>query len=202
MAKKIDRSRIDAGLFELPRKLGFLTESGVDYQSVTDRDGDWSVELSAGALQRLVKSKADLKALKAQQKTALASSASELAQERTAHEETRTALAKAERRIKAIEKKLASATQEPPGDAVRPATGAAGKRSSRAIGNAGSSSRKGSLAPAGGATSQPAEPEASSVSPELLPGKSASTEPRVTAADDAASDTGASEPASAAVGAQ
>ena len=66
MAKKIDRSRIDDGRFELPRKLRFLTESAVDYQSVTDRDGDWSVELSAGALQRLVKSKADLKALKAE----------------------------------------------------------------------------------------------------------------------------------------
>lgn len=185
MAKKIDRSRIDAGRFELPRKLRFLTESSVDYQSVTDRDGEWSVELSASALQRLAKSKVDLKALKAEQKAALASSASELTQERTEHEETRAALAKAERRIKAVEKRLASAAPGQPGDTSQPAA-AAGKRISGASGKARGSSTKVSAAPIEGAAS---------VTPELPARKSAAGATVAKAADAALPDTSASTPA-------
>ncbi|AKJ29433.1 hypothetical protein [Caldimonas brevitalea] len=112
MAKKIDRARVEAGRVELPKKLAFLTAEKVDFSSVTDKDGDWSVELPAAALQKLVKSRNELKAVKADHKKAAAQQASLVDAEKAAHEETRQALAKAERRIKALEKKLAGQTAD------------------------------------------------------------------------------------------
>jgi hypothetical protein len=106
MAKKIERSRVEAGKAELPRKLEFLSTEKVDYLLVLERDGDFSVEVPAGALAKLVKSRGELKAMKAAQKQALAAATSALAAEREAHQSTHAALAKAERRIKALEKKL------------------------------------------------------------------------------------------------
>ncbi|MCW7540907.1 hypothetical protein OOT46_24095 [Aquabacterium sp. A7-Y] len=108
MAKKIDRARIEAGRVELPKKLGFLIADKVEFNTVTDKDGEWTVEMSAGALQKLVKSRSELKALKAESKKAAALQAREVDAEKLAHEETRQALAKAERRIATLEKKLAT----------------------------------------------------------------------------------------------
>lgn len=65
MAKKIERSRVEAGKAELPRKLEFLSSEKVDYLLVLERDGDFSVEVPAGALAKLVKSRGELKAMKA-----------------------------------------------------------------------------------------------------------------------------------------
>lgn len=110
MAKKIDRSRIEAGRFALPKKLAFLLEDKVDFLSVADKDGDWTVEVQAGALQKLVRSKAQLKALKAEHKLATGGHADALAAAEAEHGGTRAALAKAEQRIRALEKKLAAAT--------------------------------------------------------------------------------------------
>lgn len=109
MAKKIDRSRIEAGRFELPKKLAFLLDEKVDFLSIADKDGAWTVELPVAALQKLVKTKAQLKALKADHKLATTDSASALDAAETAHTGTRQALAKAEQRIRALEKKLAAA---------------------------------------------------------------------------------------------
>ena len=109
MTKRIERSRIESGKVELPRKLGFLTADKVDFLSVTDRNGELSVEMPVAALSRLVKAKSELKALKAEQKSAAAGHASALQAEKDAHAETRADLSKAERRIKALTKKLEGA---------------------------------------------------------------------------------------------
>lgn len=69
MAKKIDRSRIEAGKVELPKKLAFLTTDKIDYLAVHDRDGEFSVELPAAALAKLVKANSELKVLKGEMKT-------------------------------------------------------------------------------------------------------------------------------------
>lgn len=106
MAKKIDRARIESGKVELPKKLAYLTGEKVDFLSITDKEGQWSVELSAGALQKLVKAKAELKSSKADGKKAATEQATALQAEKDAHEATRQELAKAARRIKALEKKL------------------------------------------------------------------------------------------------
>jgi hypothetical protein len=118
MAKKIDRSRVDAGRYELPKKLAFLQADKVDYVSLADKDGEFTVELSAGALSRLVKARAELKTIKSDHKTAAGEAAQALAAEKQAHDDTRAALAKAERRIKALEKKLATAAE--PAQATAP----------------------------------------------------------------------------------
>lgn len=110
MAKRIERSRIESGKVELPRRLGFLTADRVDFLSVTDRDGEFSVEMAVAALSRLVKAKAELKALKGEQKLAAAGQATALQAEKQAHAETQAALAKAERRIKSLTKKLEEAS--------------------------------------------------------------------------------------------
>lgn len=110
MTKRIERSRIESGKVELPRKLGFLTADKVDFLSVTDRDGELSVEMPVAALSKLVKAKAELKALKGERKADAAGHVSALQAEREAHTETQAALAKAERRIKALTKKLEGAT--------------------------------------------------------------------------------------------
>ncbi|HET9646145.1 MAG TPA: hypothetical protein VFP68_22955 [Burkholderiaceae bacterium] len=112
MAKRIERSRIESGRVELPRKLAFLLEQKVDFLSLTDRDGDYTVEVSADVLKKLVKAKADLKAHKTDQKRASSEQKAELDAERAAHEETRAALTKAERRVKSLEKRLASGSTE------------------------------------------------------------------------------------------
>jgi len=110
MTKRIERNRIESGKIDLPRKLGFLTSDKVDFLSVTDRNGEFSVEMSVAALSKLVKAKGELKALKGEQKSAAAGHASALQAEKDAHAETQAALAKAERRIKALTKKLEGAT--------------------------------------------------------------------------------------------
>ena len=110
MTKRIERSRIESGKVELPRKLGFLTAEKVDFLSVTDRNGEFSVEMPVAALSKLVKAKSELKALKGERKSVDAGHASALDAERDAHAETRAALAKAERRLKALTKKLELAT--------------------------------------------------------------------------------------------
>jgi hypothetical protein len=64
MTKKYERSRVEAGKAELPKKVSFLTAEKVDYLLVLDRDGQLSVEVPATALAKLIKSRGDLKALK------------------------------------------------------------------------------------------------------------------------------------------
>jgi hypothetical protein len=109
MAKRIERARVEAGRFELPKKLAFLQTEKVDYVAITDRGGEYSVELGARALSKLAKARTELKALKAQIKTAATLASQALDAETAAHAQTQAALAKAERRIKALEKNAASA---------------------------------------------------------------------------------------------
>jgi len=118
MAKRIERSRIESGKVELPRKLGFLTADKVDFLSVTDRDGEFSVEMPVPALSRLVKAKTELRALKGQRKSAAVGQATALQAEKDAHAETQAALAKAERRIKSLTKKLEEASSSGGGAAA------------------------------------------------------------------------------------
>lgn len=130
MAKKIDRARIESGKVELPKKLAYLTSEKVDFLSIVDKDGQWTVELPAAALQKLVKAKADLKSSKAEGKKAAADQAAALLAEKDAHEATRQELAKAVRRVKALEKKLQAAASAPapapvPAKAEAPAASAA-----------------------------------------------------------------------------
>lgn len=106
MAKKIERSRIDAGRFELPSKLAFLSTEKVDFLSVTDRDGQWSVDVPAATLQKLAKARANLKAIKAEHTMQLSERSAGLEAERSAHQATREELGKLQRRTKALEKKL------------------------------------------------------------------------------------------------
>jgi len=106
MAKKIDRARLESGRVELPKKLAFLLTEKVDFTSVTDRDGEWSVELSASALSKLVKSKTELKAVKGDQKKLATDHAAALAAQQQRLNELQAELAKAERRLKALDKKL------------------------------------------------------------------------------------------------
>lgn len=113
MAKKIERSRIDAGRFELPTKLAFLANDKLDYVSVTDKDGVWSVEVPAVALMKLSKARADLKTSKLEHKKQLADQAAGLDTERAAHQATRDELVKLQRRTKALEKKVALAGSAP-----------------------------------------------------------------------------------------
>lgn len=113
MAKKIERSRIDAGRFELPTKLAFLANDKLDYVSVTDKDGVWSVEVPAVALMKLSKARADLKTTKLDHKKQLADQVAGLDAERAAHQTTRDELAKLQRRTKALEKKVALAGSAP-----------------------------------------------------------------------------------------
>jgi hypothetical protein len=127
MAKRIDRTRVDAGRYELPKKLAFLQVEKVDYVAIVDRDGDLAVELGAKALSKLVKARGELKAMKAVSKTAAAAASQALQAEEASHAETQAALAQAERRIKSLQKKLDAATQsttEP--RASKPAKAASG----------------------------------------------------------------------------
>lgn len=117
MAKKIERSRIDAGRFELPTKLAFLATEKLDYVSITDKDGVWTIEVPAVALIKLSKARADLKQSKLEHKKQLADQVAGLDAERAAHQATRDELAKLQRRTKALEKKIALAGSAPP-DAV------------------------------------------------------------------------------------
>ncbi|MCR5864187.1 hypothetical protein [Aquincola sp. J276] len=127
MAKKIDRSRIEAGRFDLPKKLAFLLEDKVDFHSIAERDGEWTVEMPASALQKLLRSKAQLKALKAEHKLATGGHAEALAAVEAEHGGTRAALSKAEQRIRALEKKLAAATATAPMPAADASVAKAGK---------------------------------------------------------------------------
>jgi hypothetical protein len=111
MTKKIERSRVEAGKAELPKKVSFLTAEKVDYLFVFDRDGELSVEVPAAALAKLAKARGELKVLKGAQKQTDAAAVAALAAEKEAHAATQAALAKAERRIKALEKKLAAGTE-------------------------------------------------------------------------------------------
>lgn len=123
MTKKIERSRVEAGKAELPKKVSFLTSEKVDYLLVFDREGDLSVEVPAAALARLVKSRSELKTLKGSQKQSDAAASAALAAEKEAHQATQAALSKAERRVKALEKKLQTSTAKPvaPAPAAAPA---------------------------------------------------------------------------------
>lgn len=125
MTKKIERSRVEAGKAELPRKVSFLSTEKVDYVLVFDRNGDLSVEVPAAALAKLVKARGELKALKGAQKQADATAGAALASEKEAHQATQAALAKAERRIKSLEKKLEASTDKPAAPAPAPALAAA-----------------------------------------------------------------------------
>lgn len=144
MTKKIERSRVEAGKAELPRKVSFLSTEKVDYVLVFDRNGDLSVEVPAAALAKLVKARGELKALKGAQKQADATAGASLASEKEAHQATQAALAKAERRIKSLEKKLEASTDKPaapaaaaPAAASAPAPAAdaksASKKSAKAV---------------------------------------------------------------------
>jgi hypothetical protein len=142
MTKKIERSRVEAGKADLPRKVSFLSTERVDYLLVFDRSGDLSVEVSAAALAKLVKARGELKALKGAQKQADAAAGAALASEKEAHQETQAVLAKAERRIKSLEKKLEASRDKPaapaavaPASAPAPAAGAksASKKSAKAV---------------------------------------------------------------------
>jgi hypothetical protein len=113
MTKKIERSRVEAGKAELPKKVSFLGTEKVDYLLVIDRDGDLSVEVAAAALAKLVKARGELKERKAAQKQSDAAAAAALALEKEAHLVTQAALDKAERRVKALEKKLEASTTKP-----------------------------------------------------------------------------------------
>lgn len=132
MPKKIDRSRIEAGRFVLPNKLAFLLDDKVDFLSVAERDGEWAVELPAAALRKLVRGKTELKALKAQHKLDTGSHADALAAAEAGQGETRAALAKAEQRIRALEKKLATAAAAAGGTGPAAKT-VAPRRSSRPV---------------------------------------------------------------------
>jgi hypothetical protein len=151
MTKKIERSRIESGKVELPRKLGFLTTEKVDFLSVTDRDGEFSVEMPVAALSKLVKAKGELKALKSERKSDAAGHASALGTEKDAHAETRAALAKAERRIKALTKRLEAGTSSDDSATAAKAAGGSGKAAGKGRGaaaDAGASSTIESVAPA------------------------------------------------------
>jgi hypothetical protein len=130
MAKRIDRSRVDAGRYELPKKLAFLQAEKVDYVAIVDRDGDFAVELGASALSKLVKARGELKAMRADGKTAAAAASQTLQAEKAAHAETQAALAQAERRIKSLQKKL-DAAAKPSAEvrASKPAKASSGVRS-------------------------------------------------------------------------
>jgi hypothetical protein len=131
MTKKIERSRVEAGKAELPKKVSFLSTEKVDYLLVLDREGELSVEVPAAALAKLVKARGELKLQKGAQKQADAAAAAALAAEKEAHQVTQAALAKAERRVKSLEKKLeASSAQAAPIPAAAPAPAAEKKQPS------------------------------------------------------------------------
>ncbi|HSI50651.1 MAG TPA: hypothetical protein VLA61_20470 [Ideonella sp.] len=121
MAKKIDRSRIEAGRFELPKKLAFLAEAKVDYTSISEAEDGWRVELPATAVAALAKLKASLKSLKADGKQVATVHADALSAVTAAHEVTRKELASAQRKIKALEKKLLASSATPVAAASAPA---------------------------------------------------------------------------------
>jgi hypothetical protein len=102
MARRIDRSRIESGKVALPRQLAFLIEQKIDFLSLIERDGEYTVELPVAALRRLAKAKADVKALKASQKQATGGHESALAAERDAHAATLRELASAMRKLKQL----------------------------------------------------------------------------------------------------
>ena len=162
MTKKIERSRVEAGKAELPRKVSFLSTEKVDYVLVFDRNGDLSVEVPAAALAKLVKARGELKALKGAQKQADATAGAALASEKEAHQATQAALAKAERRIKSLEKKLEASTDKPAAPA--PAAAAAAPASAPApAANAKSASKKSAKAVV--AKKAPAAKEPKAVAP-------------------------------------
>ena len=162
MTKKIERSRVEAGKAELPRKVSFLSTEKVDYVLVFDRNGDLSVEVPAAALAKLVKARGELKALKGAQKQADAAAGAALALEKEAHQATQAALAKAERRIKSLEKKLEASTDKPAAPA--PAAAAAAPASAPApAANAKSASKKSAKAVV--AKKAPAAKEPKAVAP-------------------------------------
>ena len=140
-----------------------VTADKVDFLSVTDRDGELSVEMPVAALSKLVKAKAELKARKGERKADAAGHVSALQAERDAHTETQAALAKAERRIKALTKKLEGAT------ASSDSTGAASKvghgsslKAAKTAAAPGKASGQGNPKPASSARSADApEPDAS-----------------------------------------
>jgi len=164
MTKKIERSRVEAGKAELPRKVSFLSTEKVDYVLVFDRNGDLSVEVPAAALAKLVKARGELKALKGAQKQADATAGAALASEKEAHQATQAALAKAERRIKSLEKKLEASTDKPAAPAPALAAAAAAPASAPApAANAKSASKKSAKAVV--AKKAPAAKEPKAVAP-------------------------------------
>ena len=68
--RRIKRELVDSGKKELPKKLAFLLRDNVDFLAVTHYEDEdaWTVEISAAALQSLVRKKIELKVLKAGQK--------------------------------------------------------------------------------------------------------------------------------------
>jgi hypothetical protein len=141
MTKKIERSRVEAGKAELPKKVSFLAAEKVDYLLVFDRNGELSVEVPAAALAKLAKARGELKALKGAQKQTDATAAAALAAEKEAHAATQAVLAKAERRIKSLEKKLEAGADKPAAPAAAapasaPAPAADAKSASRKLAKA------------------------------------------------------------------
>ena len=183
MTKKIERSRVEAGKAELPKKVSFLSTEKVDYLLVFDRDGELSVEVPAAALAKLVRARGEFKALKGAQKQRDAAAAAALAAEREAHQVTQAALAKAERRVKALEKKLEASTSEPaaptPSAAAPVAAPASAVEEKRPLKKAKSNVGKNGAAPKvtgapvavaeGAATSSEPAPERSSVETAAAP---------------------------------
>ena len=129
--RRIKRELVDSGKKELPKKLAFLLRDNVDFLAVTHYEDEdaWTVEISAAALQSLVRKKIELKVLKAGQKD-LASHAAlvpqmqkeleklQARQEKSAAKERE--LRKAQRQAKAQEKQ-APATPASPATDSKPA---------------------------------------------------------------------------------
>ena len=115
--RRTRKDQIDSGKKEFPRKLEFLRDLKVDFLSFAhdDATGEITVELTAAAVKALARKGFDLKELKASQKD-LAKQAA-LVPELQADREQLTALREsagaikeelrtAQRRVKALEKKL------------------------------------------------------------------------------------------------
>lgn len=106
-AKNIDRSRIEQGRVVLPKKLNFLAVEKVEYLSVIDKDGEFSVVLSGPELQKLVKARQDLKAFKATMRLREKNNATEVSALKATVESLQADLAKAAKRIGTLDKRAA-----------------------------------------------------------------------------------------------
>ena len=113
--KRTKKDQIDSGKKELPKKLAFLNEAGIDYSLIAHDDvGDtWSVELPLAAIRALARKATELKDLKRNHKDvarqaalvpALQEDQAQLLALQEAKADTDSLLRKAVRRINALEK--------------------------------------------------------------------------------------------------